>query len=133
MPMLRILIIVFCIAIQCQTVLAQVSLNLKDSITVSVVSGYDSVSNLHRKFFGENYRKEWAATTRLPVIKLSEIRGGLVATEMGGGHQSRSLRLEETSGKEWVLRSVAKYSGGLAPDLIKGSLYEKWLDDNFSA
>ncbi len=112
---------------------AQKTLHLKDSITASVILRYDSVSVLHRKIFGENYRKEWAANTRLPVIRISEIRGGLNPTALGGGHQSHSLRLEESSGKEWVLRSVEKYSEGLAPELIKGSLYEKWLDDNFSA
>lgn len=112
---------------------AQKTLHLKDSITVNVVSRYDSVSGIHRKIFGENYRKEWAADTRLPVIKISEIMGGLTPAKLGGGNQSLSLRLQESSGKEWVLRSVEKYSEGLAPELVKGSLYEKWIDDNFSA
>ncbi len=58
---------------------------------------------------------------------------GLTPTELGGGHQSHSLRLKDKKGNEWVLRSVRKYSEGLAPDVIKGTLYEKWLDDNFSA
>ncbi len=131
--MLRILFLIVSFLLLSDISFAQKTLHLKDSITVSVVSRYDSVSGLHRKIFGENYRKEWAANTRLPVIKISEIMGGLVPTELGGGHQSRSLRLKDSSGKEWVLRSVNKYSEGLAPEVVKGSIYEKWVDDNFSA
>lgn len=113
--------------------LAQKALCLKDSIAVKVNPAYDSVSGTHRLLFGENYRKEWATVTTLPVIKISEIQGGLIPTKLGGGHQSHSLRLEEKSGREWVLRSIQKYTGGLAPEIIKRSVYEKWLDDNFSA
>lgn len=131
--MLRNLLIITFIFYSTSIAFAQKPLNLKDSITVSVLSKYDSVSGIHRKIFGENYRKEWAADTRLPVIKISQIRGGLKPIERGGGNQSHSLRLEESSGKEWVLRSVKKYSEGLAPELVRGSVYEKWLDDNFSA
>ncbi|MHB1179973.1 MAG: BamA/TamA family outer membrane protein [Daejeonella sp.] len=131
--MLRSLLFITCVLYSSSIAFAQKTLHLKDSITVSVLQRYDSVSGIHRKVFGENYRKEWAANTRLPVIKISGIRGGLTPAKLGGGHQSHSLRLEESSGKEWILRSVEKYSEGLAPELVKGSLYEKWIDDNFSA
>lgn len=112
---------------------AQTSLNLKDSTTVSIKKDYDGVSRNHRLLFGENYRKEWAAETRLPIIKISQIRGGLKPIMRGGGHQSHTLRLEEASGKEWVLRISEKYSEGLTPELLKGTVYSKWLEDNFSA
>lgn len=131
--MLRNLLLFACILCSFNITFAQNSLHLKDSITAHVIGRYDSVSGIHRKIFGENYRKEWAADTRLPVIRISEIRGGLIPTELGGGNQSHSLRLEEKSGKEWILRSVHKYSEGLAPKLLLGSVYEDWLDDNFSA
>lgn len=132
--MLRILLVAVGVIISPQFVTAQIPFSLKDSITINgVVPRYDSVSNRHRAYFGENYRKEWAVETRLPIIKISSILGGLKPTELGGGHQSHSLRLKDKMGKEWVLRSVRKYSEGLAPEMFKGSIYEKWLDDNFSA
>ncbi|MBC7913510.1 MAG: BamA/TamA family outer membrane protein [Pyrinomonadaceae bacterium] len=115
------------------SVCSQNKLLLKDSTEVRVHPSYNDVSARHRKFFGENYRKEWAAPTKLPVLKISEIGGGLKPTQLGGGNQSHSLRLEDKAGVEWVLRSVEKYSEGLAPKLILGSVYEKWVDDNFSA
>lgn len=104
-----------------------------DSVVVRVHPAYDSVSKTHRYLFGENYRKEWAAPTKLPVIKISEIMGGLTPTEKGGGHQTHSIRLEDKSGKEWVLRSVEKYPEVLLPEALRETFAKDWLDDNMSA
>ncbi|MEJ6981816.1 BamA/TamA family outer membrane protein [Pedobacter sp. P351] len=112
---------------------AQYITETKDSVEVRVHPSYNDVPNIHRKLFGENYRKEWSLPVKLPVIKISEIAGGLTPTQTGGGHQSHSLRLEDKSGVEWVLRSVEKHSDGLAPEIIKGSVYQYWIYDNFSA
>ncbi|WP_207532075.1 BamA/TamA family outer membrane protein [Desertivirga arenae] len=104
-----------------------------DSALVRVNPGYDKVSKNRRKNFGENYRKEWAAETKLPLIRVSQFGGGLKADEKGGGHQSISLRLKDSAGNEWVLRTVNKFVNGFAPEMLKGSMYEDWLRDNFSA
>ena len=64
-----------------------------DSTTVQVHPAYDEPGKMHRFFFGENYRKEWAAPTKLPVIRLSKFKGGLKPLQRGGGMQSQSLRL----------------------------------------
>ena len=124
---------IFLILLLARTGTAQTTLQFKDSIEVRANLMYDMVSSTHRALFGENYRKEWAAATKLPIIKLSQIRGGLYPTKAGGGHQSRSLRLKDSSGTEWVLRSVNKSAGKLSPDMLQGSVYEEWLEDNFSA
>jgi len=115
------------------TVQAQKKPAVPDSAEVKAHLAYNDVSNAHRRIFGENYRDEWAATTKLPLLKISAIAGGLQPIKLGGGHQSVSLRLKDKAGNEWVLRGIEKQSGSLAPDVIKGSLYEKWLNDNFSA
>ena len=104
-----------------------------DSITVAAHSKYDSVSNFHRHFFGENYRKEWAAPTTLPVIKISSVKGGLTPTERGGGHQSYSLRLKDNDGKEYVLRSVNKYPEILLPQTLRETFAGDWVKDAMSA
>jgi len=77
-----------------------------DSASGRAHPDFDKVSKLHRVFFGENYRKEWAVYTRLPVIRLSTFRGGLTPIKEGGGNQTRSLRLKDKNGNEWVIRSV---------------------------
>jgi len=106
---------------------------LKDSTVVSANPKYDKVSNSHRRWFGGNYRKEWAVPTKLPVLKISDWQGGLNPKELGGGHQSKSLRLIDGAGVEWVLRTVSKSADSLAPKLIRNSVYQEWIEDNFSA
>jgi len=106
---------------------------LRDSIWVSVMPKYDSVSKLHRKIFGENYRKEYALSTKLPMLHLSTIAGGLNATQRGGGNQTRSLRLQDHSGNEWVLRSVEKYPEVLLPKSLQETFLKEVIKDNMSA
>ncbi|WP_316794326.1 BamA/TamA family outer membrane protein [Pedobacter frigoris] len=107
--------------------------NAQDSITVIIYPKYDSVSRVHRFLFGENYRKEYAAPTKVPVIKISEIKGGLVPTQRGGGNQSHSLRLVDKRGKEWVLRSVEKYPEILLPEVFRKTFAGDVVKDNMSA
>jgi hypothetical protein len=82
---------------------------------------YDKPGRLHRWLFGENYRKEWAAETTLPVLRISEMKGGLTPLQLGGGMQSKSLRLADKEGKEWVIRSVEKSPDALLPEGLKQS------------
>ena len=105
----------------------------EDSITAKVHPQYDEVTGLHRAFFGESYRKEWAAPTTFQVIKISDIKGGLTPTQRGGGHQSHSLRLVDKDGKEWVLRSVNKYPQVLLPSSLRETFAGDVVDDAMSA
>lgn len=104
-----------------------------DSITIKVHPSYDSVGRLHRFLFGENYRKDYAMDTKVPVLRISEIKGGLKPTQLGGGNQSKSLRLEDKNGKEWVLRSVEKYPEVLLPQGLRETFAKDILKDNMSA
>lgn len=104
-----------------------------DSAMVKANEGYGQVSGIHRTLFGENYRKEWATATKLPVIKISAIHGGLVPLQRGGGHQSVSLRLKDKAGKEWVLRSVNKYPEILLPEALRETFAKDIVTDAMSA
>ncbi|HTE01277.1 MAG TPA: BamA/TamA family outer membrane protein [Mucilaginibacter sp.] len=104
-----------------------------DSVTVSVHAAYDSAGNFHRKIFGENYRKEWAAKVKLPYLKLSKLHGGLSPLRKGGGYQSQSLRLVDPDGKEWVLRTVEKDPTKLLPAELVQTFAYGLLDDATSA
>lgn len=92
---------------------------------------YNTVSRTHRRFFGENYRKEWATPVTLPFIKISE--KGLKPTELGGGKQTKSLRLEDAQGKEWVIRSIEKNPEILLPEPWRQTFAKDWLLDAMSA
>ncbi|QHS56641.1 BamA/TamA family outer membrane protein [Mucilaginibacter sp. 14171R-50] len=130
---LLIIIIIFPVAVLSSN--AQVAAPkavFRDSMVVSVHSKYDKVSGIHRWFFGKNYRKEWATPVKLPVIRISEIYGGLTPEKAGGGMQSKSLRLKDKSGKEWVLRSVEKTPDKLLPPALRQTFAVDWLDDALS-
>ena len=105
----------------------------QDSISVKIYPKYDSVSRVHRFLFGENYRKEYALDTRVPIIRISTIKGGLKPTQRGGGNQSHSLRLVDQQGKEWVLRSVEKYPEVLLPEVFRKTFAAVAVKDNMSA
>jgi hypothetical protein len=104
-----------------------------DSAIVRVHPSYDSVSGFHRWLFGKGYRKEWSIPVKLPLIKLSQINGGLVPLRQGGGMQSKSLRLKDKAGKEWVIRSVEKMPEKLLPPNLKGTFAVDWIDDAMSS
>jgi hypothetical protein len=104
-----------------------------DSVTVQVRPDYDKVSKFRRFLFGENYRKEFAAPTTLPIIHLSQIHGGLTPEKTGGGMQTVSLRLKDRTGKEWVLRNLEKNPDPLIPEALRQTFVRDVLDDYMSA
>lgn len=105
----------------------------QDSIVVKVHEQYDKVSGVHRFFFGENYRKDWAAAVKLPVFRISELHGGLTPEKQGGGQQTTSLRLVDPTGKEWVLRSVEKDPAKILPVELRQTFARELLIDGISA
>lgn len=105
--------------------------SIGDSITLALKPGFDSVSGIHRSLFGENYRKVWATQTTLPVLHLSATN--LTPTELGGGMQTRSLRLMDENKREWVIRSIDKYPDALLPQPLAQTLASDLFKDNVSA
>jgi len=108
-------------------------LGTTDSVVIQAHPSYNKKGRFHRFFFGENYRKEWALPTKVPVIHLSVAHGGLKPLQLGGGMQSKSLRLVDKTGKEWVIRSVEKAPEVLLPVGLRGTFARDWVDDVMSA
>ncbi|WP_293886462.1 MULTISPECIES: BamA/TamA family outer membrane protein [unclassified Sphingobacterium] len=106
---------------------------IKDSISVIANAKYGEASKFKKFFLGENYRKEWAAETTLPLLQLSTLYGGLRPVKQGGGMQSVSLRLTDSMGREWALRSVNKRTESLIPEELHGTFVQDVLDDATSA
>jgi hypothetical protein len=79
-----------------------------DEVT-RVVPGpqYDS-GWLHRLFFGSHYRDLWRTPIEAPVLDLNTFAGGLKVSRLGGGEQTKSLRLMGADGKEYQFRSIDK-------------------------
>lgn len=105
----------------------------QDSVWVRLRPKYDKAGKVHRFFFGENYRREWADSTYLPVIDLAKVQGGLTPEKLGGGHQTVSLRLVDKTGAEWVLRNIEKDPSVLLPPELRQTFAKDVLDDAMSA
>lgn len=105
----------------------------QDSIVIKVHEQYDKVSGVHRFLFGENYRKEWGTSVKLPVLRISELHGGLTPEKQGGGNQTTSIRLTDPTGKEWVLRSVEKDPVKILPVELRQTFARQLFVDAMSA
>ncbi|MCK8521439.1 metallophosphatase [Aquimarina sp. D1M17] len=63
---------------------------------------------LYRGLWGDHYRKFYSTPVEAPVAFLDTLYGGLKPIRRGGGHQSKSLRLKDKDGKEFVMRALRK-------------------------
>ncbi|MGZ3853657.1 MAG: hypothetical protein ACXVBX_12750, partial [Flavisolibacter sp.] len=89
-------------------------------------------SNWHKWLWGEDYRKEWSTPVKVPVLNLDSAFGGLTPVKEGGGRQTKSLRLKDSSGRQFVLRSVNKTYTGALPELYQGTIIEHIANDQIA-
>ncbi len=74
--------------------------------------GEFSTSSGRHFWMGKNYRQEWNTPITAPVLKISTEKGGLTPVKLGGGKQTKSLRLEDAEGRQYTLRSIKKFITG---------------------
>ncbi len=90
-------------------------------------------SKFKRVFFGDNYREEWLIPVEVPVFDFNNEKGGLKIVKKGGGGQTKSLRLENSEGQQWVLRSIEKDPSKVIPEVVKMQLAVDVAQDQMSA
>jgi len=103
-----------------------------DSITIAANPKYNDVSGFHKMLLGKNYRDIWALPVKLKVFHLETEKGGLKITGTGGGNQTNSLQLVDSSGQEWVLRSVNKATSKELPKYYNHTIVTSFLQDEVS-
>jgi len=59
-------------------------------------------------FVGGNYRDIWMKPVRLKVFYITKEKGGFKIDKLGGGMQTKNLRIIDKDGAEWSLRTVDK-------------------------
>ncbi|MBL7746145.1 MAG: BamA/TamA family outer membrane protein [Chitinophagaceae bacterium] len=79
----------------------------KDSVAVK--GSTFNMKSSRTFWMGTNYRKEWNTPVKAPVINLATEKGGLTPIKKGGGKQTKSLRLEDASGRQYTIRSIQKF------------------------
>lgn len=82
---------------------------------------------------GDNYRSAWAQKLRVPVFDIGAELGGLKILQKGGGQQTLSLRLSDSTGREYMLRSVEKYPEAAIPEVLRGTFAQDLVQDQISA
>ncbi|HVE60604.1 MAG TPA: hypothetical protein VNA26_02215, partial [Chitinophagaceae bacterium] len=102
-----------------------------DSVTWQASTKYADPSFFKRLFLGRNYRKEWETPVKLPVFHLKAM--GFTIKELGGGQQTKSLRLSDKSGKIWALRTIDKDVEKALPPFFRNTILEKITQDMVSA
>lgn len=107
--------------------------SLPDSITIAASNQFKA-GGFKKFLLGENYRKEWTQPIKAEVFDMSNEMGGLRPLKRGGGHQSKSLRLVDSTNKQYVIRTVEKFvtDAALPPDL-RGTIAKDLVSDGVSA
>ena len=91
--------------------------------------------NSSKKFWmGANYRKEWLTPVKAPVFNMSTEKGGLTPVKRGGGKQTKSLRLEDQTGRQYSFRSIQKFiTAKTLPPGLQSEAAEDLVQDGVSA
>jgi hypothetical protein len=69
----------------------------------------------HNMMLGKHYRTLYTYDYDMPVLDLSAFQGGVETGKRGGGNQTNSLRLENSEGRQWVMRAMQKDASKLIP------------------
>ena len=84
-------------------------LHFPDTIAASIYLPKEvEKSDAFINFWGAHYRKYYGLKVNASTVNLDTLFGGLKPVRKGGGNQSRSLRLQNASGQEFVMRAMHK-------------------------
>jgi len=112
----------------------------------SEASIYDSAMTKKSKFYeflwGKHYREYYSKKINVKNLELDTLFGGVKTDRAGGGHQTKSLRLETKSGNEYVIRALKKsgvrflqsvaFKNQYVIDDFSGSYADKFLLDFYT-
>ncbi|PXY45770.1 metallophosphoesterase [Flavobacterium hydrophilum] len=65
-------------------------------------------SKFHKFLFGKHYRTYYSMPIEARIATTDTLMGGLKPIREGGGHQSVSLRMSDSKGREYVMRGMKK-------------------------
>lgn len=82
---------------------------IQKAVTASIYSEEETTkSGFHKAIWGDRYREAYSTKVTAPTVSLDTLFGGLIPVRKGGGHQSKSLRLKDKEGREYVMRALRK-------------------------
>jgi hypothetical protein len=105
----------------------------KKTMKIAANPHYDRAGNTKRWLWGKHYRKDWAAYTDIEILDMAKEAGGLTPVKLGGGLQTKSLRLKGANGKEYVLRTIDKDPSQAIAAELRGTVAEDIVQDQISS
>ncbi|HET9278390.1 MAG TPA: BamA/TamA family outer membrane protein [Flavitalea sp.] len=116
-----------------QDTVLSTSVKYKDTINMPASTKYDQASGIQRLMMGNNYRAEWSTPVNLRVFNINKEKGGFKILSLGGGKQTRSLKLIDKDEREWTLRTIDKDPEKAIPENFRNSLAQDIVQDMISA
>ncbi|WP_303318265.1 metallophosphoesterase [Flavivirga abyssicola] len=109
--------------------------NTEKEVMASVYSEEETTKGgAYKMFWGKRYRDEFSTKVKAPTVRLDTLFGGLTPVRKGGGHQSKSLRLKDAKGREYVMRALRKnaiqyiQSVGFKDQYIEGQFNDSYTE-----
>ncbi|GLB51443.1 hypothetical protein NBRC110019_04820 [Neptunitalea chrysea] len=115
-----------------------------ETISASVYKTDDTdKTELYEDLLGKHYRDVYGTKVKAKTVDLDTLLGGLTPVRMGGGHQSKTLRLVDKQGREYNMRALEKsatqflqavaFKDTYMEDDLENTLPERILKDFYTA
>lgn len=85
-------------------------------------------TGFYKTVWGKHYRKAYGTEVTARTVLLDTLYGGLHVVRAGGGHQTRSLRLEDKDGRTYNMRGMKKSAVQFLQNVI---IKDKMIEDDF--
>lgn len=103
----------------------------QDSIITSVMESSD-LKIFNQTFWGDLYTDDYLTDFKMPVLDLETAKGGLKAFSKGGGNQSNSVRLKNSEGKIYQLRTIRKVTERF-PSIVRKTFANELVKQQLTA
>ncbi|MEO5910584.1 MAG: metallophosphoesterase [Pelobium sp.] len=114
-------------------IIAEKQENYSDSTKIMAVGARYKASNFKKAIFGEHYRSVWATPIAIPYLDLTKFAGGLTPLQLGGGHQTISLRLEGKDKIQYQFRTIDKDPSSLLAEGFRPTFADDVVQDQISS
>lgn len=114
--------------------LREVEFVYKDTVVISASDQYKKTpTKFARWILGQNYRTTWNQPVTFKIFNINKEQGGFKIKSLGGGKQTKSLKLEDKNGKEWSIRTLEKDPEKALPENLRSTLAQDVVSDVISA